>query len=48
MSVQNFLKMYGQNVSLGMAEYISEKNHGFTKESSSNISYLYDDELIDG
>ena len=47
MSVQNFLKMYGQNVSLGMADYISEKNTGLTKENSSNVSYLYDDELID-
>ena len=47
MSVQKFLKMYGQNVSLGMADYISEKNPGFARESSSNVSYLYDDELID-
>ena len=47
MSVQKFLKMYGQNVSLGMADYISEKSTTINKESSSNLSYLYDDELID-
>lgn len=47
MSVQNFLKTYDQNISLGMADYISDKTHGFAKESSSNVSYLYDDETID-
>ena len=47
MSVQNFLKTYGQNISLGMADYISDKARGFAKESSSNVSYLYDDETID-
>lgn len=47
MSVQNFLKTYGQNISLGMADYISDKTHGFAKESSSNVSYLYDDDTID-
>ena len=47
MSVQNFLKTYGQNISLGMADYISDKTHGFAKESSRNVSYLYDDETID-
>lgn len=47
MSVQNFLKTYDQNISLGMADYISDKARGFAKESSSNVSYLYDDETID-
>ena len=47
MSVQNFLKKYDQNISLGMADYISDKARGFAKESSSNVSYLYDDETID-
>lgn len=47
MSVQKFLKTYGQNISLGMADYISDKTHGYTKESSSNVSYLYDDDTID-
>ena len=47
MSVQNFLKKYDQTISLGMADYISDKARGFAKESSSNISYLYDDETID-
>ena len=47
MSVQNFLKKYDQNISLGMADYISDKARGFAKESSSNVSYLYNDETID-
>lgn len=47
MSVNNFLKMYGQNISLNMIDYISENKIGFAKESSNNVSYLYDDELID-
>lgn len=47
MSVQNFLKTYDQNISLGMADYISDKARGFAKESSRNVSYLYDDETID-
>ena len=47
MSVQNFLKKYDQNISFGMADYISDKARGFAKESSSNVSYLYDDETID-
>lgn len=46
MSVQKFLKMYGQNISLNMADYISEKNPGISNNTN-NVSYLYDDDIID-
>lgn len=47
MSVANFLKSYGQNISLGMIDYITDHNPETTQNSSTNISYLYDNELID-
>jgi hypothetical protein len=49
MSVANFLKAYGQDMSLNMIDYVSDNNIGrYTSSGSSNhVSYIYNDEEID-
>ena len=51
MSVQNFLKQYGQEMSLSMVDYIASNKVDIStfriQQDTNSLSYIYDNELIE-